>query len=69
MDSINQVETLEVNDQISLNNVGSVKIEVRNSQVTKLSNESELRKMTSHFELLIRIFLQKVFFQVTNSTT
>ena len=42
--------------------------EVRNSQVTKLSYETELRKMTSHFELLTRKCLQKFFFRVTNST-
>ena len=31
--------------------------EVRNSGVTKSSYETELRKMTSHFELLTRKFL------------
>ena len=32
-------------------------IEIRNSQVTKSSYETELRKMTSHFELLTRKLL------------
>ena len=41
--------------------------EVRNSQVAKSSYETKLRKMTSHFELLTRYFLQKDFFQVTHS--
>ena len=36
--------------------------EVRNSQVTKSSYKTELRKMTAHFELLTRNFLQKFFF-------
>ena len=31
--------------------------EVRNSQVTKSSYETELRKMTSYFELLTRTFI------------
>ena len=30
--------------------------EVRNSRVTKSSSENELRKMTSHFELLTRLY-------------
>ena len=42
--------------------------EVRNSRVTKSSYEIEIRKITSHFELLTRKFLQKFFFRVTNST-
>ena len=42
--------------------------EVRNSRVTKSSSETELRKMTSHFELLTSKFLKKFFFRVTNST-
>ena len=41
---------------------------VRNSRVTKSSYETELRKMTSYFELLTWVFLQKYFFGVTNST-
>ena len=36
--------------------------EVWNSQVTKSSYEIGLRKMTSHFELLTRKFLQKFLF-------
>ena len=39
-----------------------VAVEVRNSQVTKLSYETELGKMTSHFELLTRKCLEKIFF-------
>ena len=42
--------------------------EVRNSRVKKSSCETELRKMTSHFELLTRRFLWKFFFRITNST-
>ena len=38
-------------------------------EVTKSSYETELHKMTSHFELLTQNFLRKVFFQVTNSTS
>ena len=34
----------------------------------KLSYETELCKMTSHFELLTQTFLQKFFFRVTKST-
>ena len=34
-----------------------------------LSYENELRKMTSHFELLTRNFLHKFIFRVTNSTS
>ena len=34
-----------------------IKHEVPNSRVTKMSYEIELRKMTSHFQLLIPIFL------------
>ena len=37
--------------------------EVRNSGVTKSSYETEFRKITSHFELLTRTFLQKFFFR------
>ena len=33
------------------------------------SYEADLRKMTSHFELLTRKFSQKLFFRVTNSTS
>ena len=36
--------------------------EVRNSRVMKLSYETELCKMTSHFDLLTRNFLYKSFF-------
>ena len=43
--------------------------EVRTSRVTKSSYETELRKMTSHFELLTRKFLQKLLFRVTNLTS
>ena len=43
--------------------------EVQNSQITKSSNETELRKMTSHFELLTRKCLLKFFFRVTNTTS
>ena len=39
-----------------------------NFRVTKSSYEIEFRKMTSQFELLIRKYLQKYFFQVINST-
>ena len=35
------------------------KTEVQNSRVTKSSYETELRKMTSHFELLTRKCLKK----------
>ena len=42
--------------------------EVWNSRVTKSSVEAELRKMTSHSELLTRKCLQKFFFRVNNST-
>ena len=42
---------------------------IRDSQVTKSSYEIELRKMTSHFELLTRTFFQKFFFRVNNSTS
>ena len=43
--------------------------EVRNSRVTKSSYKTEVRKMTSHLELLTRKFLQKLFFRVTNSAS
>ena len=43
--------------------------EVWNSRVTKSSYETKLHKMTPHFELLTRKFLQKFFFQVTKSTS
>ena len=43
--------------------------EVRNSWITKSSYKNELRKMTSHFQLLTRNFLHKFFFGVTNSTS
>ena len=43
--------------------------EAWDSRVTKSSYETELRKMTSHFELLTRKILQKVFFRVTSSTS
>ena len=43
--------------------------ELRNFQVMKSSYETELRRMTSHFDLLIRKFLQKLFFRVTKSTS
>ena len=43
--------------------------EVRNYRVTKSSYEIELRKITSHFELLTRKFLQKSFFRVINWTS
>ena len=39
-----------------------------NFRVTKSSYEIEFRKVTSQFELLIRKYLQKYFFQVINST-
>ena len=43
---------------ILLTNVtGWVQLEVRNSRVPKSSYETELRKMTSQFELLTRKFL------------
>ena len=43
---------------ILLTNVpGWVQMEVRNSRVPKSSYETELRKMTSQFELLTRKFL------------
>ena len=42
---------------------------VKNSLVTKSSYETELRKMTPHFELLTRKLLKKIFFLVTNSTS
>ena len=42
--------------------------EVQNSQVTKSSYKINLRKMTSHFELLTQKFLLKFFFRVTNTT-
>ena len=42
--------------------------EVRNSRITKFSYEIKLRKRTSNFELLLRKFLQKFFFPVTNLT-
>ena len=38
------------------------KHEVRNSRITKLSTETELRQITSHFELF-----KEIFFRVTNS--
>ena len=37
-------------------------LQVWNSRVTKSSYETELRKMTSRFELQTRKILQKVFF-------
>ena len=43
--------------------------EVRNSRVTKSSYKTDLCKMTSHFELLTRTFLWKLFFRVTNLTS
>ena len=43
--------------------------EFRNSRITKSSYKTELCKMTSHFELLTRKVLQKVFFRVTKSTS
>ena len=43
--------------------------EAWNSWVTKSSYQIELRKMTSHFELLTRRVFQKFFFRVTNSTS
>ena len=39
-------------------------VEVRKSSVTKSSYEIELRKMTSHFELLTQKFLPKLFFEL-----
>ena len=42
---------------------------VRNSRVMKSSYETKLLEMTSHFELLNRKPLQKLFFRVTNSTS
>ena len=42
--------------------------EVRDSRVTKSCYETELRKMTSHFELITRKFSDKFFFRVTNLT-
>ena len=43
--------------------------ESRNSRVTKSIYETEVRKMTSNFELLTRTFLYKFFFWVTNLTS
>ena len=43
--------------------------EVWNSRVTKSSYETELCKMKSHFELILKIFYCKTFFRVTNSTS
>ena len=40
------------------NKINSCQNEVRNSRVTNLSYEIELRKKASHFELLIQTFLQ-----------
>ena len=45
------------------------KHEIWNSRVTKSSCETELHKMTSHFELLTQKFLWKFFFRVTNLTS
>ena len=42
--------------------------EVRYSRVKKSSYETELRKMTSHFEVLTRKYLKKFFFRFTNLT-
>ena len=44
-----------------------VQTEVRNSWDTKSSHETELPKMTSHFELLTQKCFYKFFFRVTNS--
>ena len=43
--------------------------EVWNSRVTESSQETELRKAMSLFELLTRKFLWKFFFRVTNSAS
>ena len=43
--------------------------EVWSSRVTKSSYETELCKMKSHFELILKIFYSKTFFRVTNSTS
>ena len=45
----------------------SIRYEVWNSRVTKSSYETELRKMTFHFESLTGKLLQKFFFRVANS--
>ena len=42
----------------------TVIIEVRNSRVTKSSYETELRKMTSHFELLTQKFYRNSTFEL-----
>ena len=42
--------------------------EIQNSRVTKSSYETELRKMTSFFELITQKMLWKFSFRVTNST-
>ena len=44
-------------------------LELRNSRITKLSYETQLRKTTSHFELLTRTSLHKFSFRITNSTS
>ena len=59
---------LEVNKNSELHNFALTFYEVRDCRVAKSSYETEFRKMTSYFELLTRIFLQKFFFRVTNST-
>ena len=56
-------------NQEKLKETRSKEKEVRNSWVTNSSYETELRKITSDFELLTRKFLQKFFFPVTNSTS
>ena len=43
--------------------------EVRNSRVTKSSYETELHKMTSHFELIPQKILWKFSFRVTKSSS
>ena len=50
-----------------INHEGSKTCFTRGSEFS--SYEIELRKMMSHFELQTRNFLQKFFFQVTNSTS
>ena len=57
------------NNQFFVKQYISIIIEILNSGVTKLSYETELRKIMLHFQLLTENILLKFFFQVTNFTS
>ena len=63
------MESIEKGWSKSLKGVPTNYTEVRNSRVTKSSYKIKLRKMMSHFKLLIWKFVEKFFFQVTDSVS